>query len=118
MTKEQIGKLKELFDEKTFRIFVDNAMIVDERAEGTEIVWDDVNEFMYVIRPNSVNYNNQANQPFTFEIFAYENIQKILTENNEVEIKDKLNILKNNSLLTEEQYNNIIETTIKKYRII
>lgn len=107
MNLEQIKKLRELHGEETLFLFTDNAKLCDARLDKTHILWDDNNEIIHTVRPNT-NFYSQSKEPIIVESSAYETIQCISSIRNKEQLEVLLNTLKNDGIIDDEKISMIL----------
>lgn len=107
MNIEAVKKLRELHGDDTLVVFADNAKIFDNSKEHCDMIWDDANEILHVIRTN-IDFYNSSKIPMTIDSTTYEFIQYIGSSMDVETFKTKLNSLKADNLITDEQINKII----------
>lgn len=107
MTKEQIIAARKIHKNEDLWIFADNAKLYAALSEGTELIWDDTNQLVHVIKP-SINYYNQNDKPAVIETYNYDVIQYIGTDLTLERLAQSLAELKTQGLITDAKAKEIL----------
>lgn len=109
MKKESITIIKDILEDRPLNLFVNNAKLYSERADGTNLVWDDTNELLFSFRPNNHHYTNK-DEKMIVEVFEYEYIENISSTLNKDDLKIVLDNMLLDSIITQETYDDILES--------
>jgi hypothetical protein len=107
MDKATLIQLRTLHQSHGLSVFCDNAKLYTEVGDGTFLMWDDTNEILHVVKPNNSHYN-QRERAAIVESVAYEQIQYISSAIANDNFKTTMESFKTNGLITNAQYDSII----------
>lgn len=114
MVKSEILAIRNTIgDDSKLRIFADNAVIIDALSDNTELIWDDTNELLHIIRPNTTDFYNQKTVPVKIEVCDYDVIQYISVRTDYDGLETYIGKLLASNTIDQARYNEILNTLKK-----
>lgn len=114
MQVEQIKKLREYHDAYDMCIFRTEGLYHHERGEMSFLIWNDELNTCHSINTNPEAYL-YPDQPIKIDSFDYEAITGIYSSRDLKGLKDFLDVMKNNNVLNNQDYNSILEVYTKEF---
>ena len=116
MTKEQIIELRKIHEGYGMSVFRTEGVVHHENSDRAHLIWDDNKEICHSINTNT-NSASQRKQPATIDSFCYEAVTGIFSNRNTDELKTFLDKMKNDGLINNNDYNNILEDYNPLYKL-
>lgn len=108
MQLEQITRLREKHGQFDMCVFRTEGLFHHERGEMSFLLWDDKNNMCHALNTNPTAYLYPS-EPIRIDSFDYEAITGIYSDMDKQGMKQFLGKLKNENVINEQVYNNILE---------
>lgn len=107
MDKSQVIKSRQLIGENNLTIYTDATRWFNDQDEATELIWDDTNELLYVLRINT-SYYDQNKNPLVFDVVQYSAIDEIISAQDKVTLSSTLAKLQTDGLIDNDRTTELI----------
>lgn len=106
MTVEQINEMREFINiSKPYVLYGDNERLFYGSTPSNIIIWDDENKICYALRLS--NEPPGTKRVFEVVVIDYDNVQYVYQLVDDFEMIEKIDILKTNGLIDDEEIKNI-----------